>query len=96
MSRRVREHRRGHLCCRVGLPWLTLTRCADGNGNGKAGMELLAGLWRLIYSSGFASNNGGTRLLPAQLGQVRGSLPGRLCLPIPCAGAATLERIARI
>ena len=56
--------------------------CCAGD-NGSSNVEQLAGLWRLVYSSGFASSGstGGTRpglpvnLLPAQLGQARPTTP---------------------
>ncbi len=77
-----------------GIGWETVTKrpseskliCLAGR-NGSSDVEQLAGLWRLVYSSGFASSGstGGSRpglpvnLLPAQLGQA--------CFqgPLPCA-----------
>ncbi len=71
--------------------------------NGSSSVEQLAGLWRLVYSSGFASSGstGGSRpglpvnLLPAQLGQARPSDPfadHRVLASLPSAAAALPRR----
>lgn len=67
---------------------VTLVYGAEGGGSGERSVGALTGLWRLAYSSGFATGStGGKRpglpvnMLPAQLGQIYqgiSSITGRL------------------